>query len=58
MTSAPFSGWIDFCALKLPMGPDYQCLPEKRADPTPSEPVSFARCDSKNHRLLLTRRPS
>ena len=27
-----------------------------RLEPTPSQPVTYARCESKNHRLVLARR--
>ena len=55
--TAALDGWIDFCALKQPMDPDYACPADQRADPTPSQPVTYARCESKNHQIVLTRRP-
>lgn len=50
-----FDGSIEFCSLKSPMRPDYDCTQEK-ADPTPSQPVSYGRCESKQHRIVLERR--
>jgi hypothetical protein len=46
--SASFQGWVDYCALKSPMGQYYEC----RAG------LATARveCESKSHQLILTRR--
>jgi hypothetical protein len=46
--SASFQGWIDYCALKSPMGQYYSCIP--------GQAVAHAECQSTNHRLILTRR--
>jgi len=46
--SAFFQGLVDYCALKSPMGPYYDCS----AALAPAR----AECDSKNHQLILTRR--
>jgi len=57
--SAAFDGRIDYCALKSPLGTDdiEACgYPGSRLEPTPSQPVTYARCESKNHRLTFTRR--
>lgn len=44
--STSIEGSIEYCALASPMGSRYSCAP----------PVAHARCDSKDHRLTLTRR--
>jgi hypothetical protein len=57
--SADFDGWITYCTLKSPLVSSwgFQCdAPSLRADPTPSRPVTYARCDSKSHRMTLARR--
>jgi hypothetical protein len=46
--SAPFQGWIDYCALKSPMGRYYECR-AGLAD-------AHAECESTNHQLILSRR--
>ena len=57
--SAAFDGRMDYCALKSPLG-DYDIedcgYPGSRLEPTPSQPVTYTSCVSKNHRLVLTRR--
>ena len=57
---ATFDGSIEFCARKSPMseaGDGYPgCAVADRADPTPSQPVTYARCSSMNHRIVFTRR--
>jgi hypothetical protein len=55
--SATFDGYVEFCATKSPMEHGYECRQDQRADPTPSQPVTYTRCESKNHQLVLTRRP-
>ena len=58
--SATFDGWIEFCARKSPMSETDDgypgCAVADRADPTPSQPVTFARCTSTNHRIVFERR--
>ena len=46
--TTPFEGWIDYCALKAPVGARYDCNAEIA--------VTFARCNSSRHQLTLTRR--
>ena len=43
-----FQRWVDYCALRSPMGQFYDCRP--------SLAVAHAECESKNHQLILTRR--
>jgi hypothetical protein len=58
--SATFDGWIEFCARRSPMSEADDGYPgcelQDRADPTPSEPVAYARCTSSNHQIVFTRR--
>jgi hypothetical protein len=59
--SAAFDGRIDYCSLKRPISIDdiddlESCGAGSRLEPTPSQPVTYASCQSKNHRLVLTRR--
>ena len=62
VVSAAFDGRITYCALKSPLGEndiaDIEACgtPSSRLQPTPSQPVTYARCESKNHRLVLARR--
>ena len=46
--SAPFKGSFEYCDLKSAMGSFYDC--------PAAQVISKARCDSSNHRLVLTRR--
>ncbi len=46
--SAPFQGSFEYCELKSAMGSYYDC--------PAAQVISKARCDSSNHRLVLTRR--
>ena len=46
--SAPFEGSFEYCDLKSAMGSRYDC--------PSAQVISKARCESKNHRLVLTRR--
>lgn len=48
--SAPFQGTFDYCETKAEPDEDnnYSCLPDQAS--------AHARCSSKNHRLILTRR--
>jgi len=46
--SASFDGTIEYCVLTSEMGRFYSC--------SPGQAVTYARCASKNHRLILTRR--
>jgi hypothetical protein len=55
--SATLNGWIEFCTLKSPMLEGYSCEEHERAEPTPSQPVTYARCESSNHHIVLARRP-
>ena len=58
--TAAFDGWIAYCALKSPLlglWSDTDCgSPSSRLPPTPARPVTYTRCDSRNHRMALTRR--
>ena len=58
--SATFDGWIEFCARKSPMSEADDgypgCALADRADPTPSQPVTYARCTSRNHQIVFSRR--
>jgi len=59
--SAEFDGWISYCALKSPLGENdieiEGCgTPSSRLEPTLSQPVTQARCESRNHRMILARR--
>ena len=55
--SAAFEGWIDYCELKAPMGAYYNCGTSNwTGEPIPGQAVTYAHCESKNHRLILTRR--
>src|SRR5688572_14279181 len=60
--SAAFVGNISYCSLKRPIRlDDHDELegcgdPSSRLEPTPSQPVTYASCESKNHRLTFTRR--
>ena len=58
--SATFDGWIEFCARNSPMSEADDgypgCEPAVRAHPTPSQPVTYARCTSRNHEIVFTRR--
>jgi hypothetical protein len=46
--AARFDGVIDYCALKSESGWNYNC--------TTGPAIAHASCESKNHRLTLTRR--
>jgi hypothetical protein len=60
--SAAFVGNIRYCSLKRPIRlDDHDELegcgdPSSRLEPTPSQPVTYVSCDSKNHRLTFMRR--
>jgi hypothetical protein len=58
--AAAFDGWIEFCARKSPMSEADDWYPgcdlKDRADPTPSQPVTYARCSATNHQIVFTRR--
>ena len=45
--STSLNGWMDYCVLPSAMGSSYSCGPKATA---------HARCQSKNHQLILTRR--
>lgn len=46
--SAPFAGWIQYCASTLPLSGYYNCLPART--------TAFVHCESTGHRLILSRR--
>ena len=60
--SAALVGNISYCALKRPIRMDdvdelESCGdPSSRLEPTPSQPVTYASCGSRNHQLTFTRR--
>ena len=56
--STAFEGSIEYCATKSPVGSiDYGCGKSPvTGQPIPGEVVAYALCESKNHRLILTRR--
>ena len=57
LITATFDGYIEYCRLKdLSAFPREGCLETALADPTPSQPVNFASCQSRTHRLTFTRR--
>ena len=53
--SGPFDGWIEYCAMKSPMGGAYNCG-SSMVEPIPGVAIVYAHCESKAHRLTLTRR--
>ena len=59
LIAATFDGYIEYCRLKDSSAfPREGCIAgdSALAEPTPSQPVNFARCQSRNHRLTFTRR--
>jgi len=56
--SAAFDGPIDYCALKSLGVSDIEACGsgDSWLDPTPSQPVTYTRCESKNHQMVFTRR--
>ena len=55
--SAAFDGWIDYCVMPGPMGSGYNCgTSNVTGEPIPGTAVTYAHCQSPNHRLILTRR--
>ena len=59
LIAATFDGLIEYCRLKDSSVPPVEgCDPRSSAlaEPTPSQPVNFASCQSMNHRLTFTRR--
>ena len=60
--SAAFDGLISYCSLKRPIRlndvDDLESCGDEgsRLEPTPSQPVTYASCYSKNHRMVLARR--
>jgi hypothetical protein len=59
MISTSFDGWIDYCVMPTPMHPDngYNCgTSNTTGEPIPGAAVTYAHCESKAHRLTLTRR--
>lgn len=52
-----FDGWIEYCVMKSEMGQPYNCGTSNRTgEPIPGRAVTRAHCESKDHRLILTRR--
>ncbi len=59
LIAATFDGLLEYCRLKdSSTDPVNGCGPGSSAlaEPTPSQPVNFASCQSRNHRLTFTRR--
>lgn len=54
--SAQFEGWIEYCVMQTSMGPYYNCGTNNSGEPIPGASITRSHCDSKNHRLTLTRR--
>jgi hypothetical protein len=55
--STAFDGWIDYCVMSRPMGSGYNCGTSNiTGEPIPGAAVTYAHCQSPNHRLTLTRR--
>lgn len=52
-----FEGWIDYCVMKAPMGAGYNCgTSNTTGEPIPGLAMTYAHCESTNHRLILRRR--
>jgi hypothetical protein len=57
LIAATLDGLIEYCRLKDSAAfPAEGCAGTALADPTASQPVNFASCQSRNHRLTFTRR--
>ena len=58
LIAATFDGYLEYCRLKDSTDAVNGCGPGSSAlaEPTPSQPVNFASCQSRNHRLTFTRR--
>ena len=55
--STPFDGWIEYCVVPSPMAAYYNCGTSNiTGEPIPGAALARATCDSKNHRLIMTRR--
>ena len=55
--STAFDGWIDYCVMSAPMTTGYNCgTSHFTGEPIPGAAVTYAHCQSPNHRLTLTRR--
>jgi hypothetical protein len=55
--SAPFEGWIEYCAMPAPMVAVYNCgTSNSTGDPIPGAALARTHCESRNHQLVLTRR--
>ncbi|MEO8678238.1 MAG: hypothetical protein ABI665_04280, partial [Vicinamibacterales bacterium] len=55
--SMGLEGWIDYCVMPSPMGTYYNCGTSNfTGEPIPGAAVTYAHCESKNHRLILARR--
>jgi hypothetical protein len=55
--TTPFDGWIEYCVMKSEMGQPYNCGTSNwTGEPIPGQALTRAHCESKNHRLILTRR--
>jgi hypothetical protein len=51
-----FDGWIDYCVTEAPLGSRYNCgTSNSTGTPIPGAAATYAHCESKNHRLILTR---
>ena len=56
--TATLNGFVEFCTTRSPMEPGYvRCGEDLGSGPQPDQIVTHARCESKNHRIVLTRRP-
>jgi hypothetical protein len=58
LIAATFDGYIEYCRLKDSSAfPVEGCIAgdSALAEPTPSQPVTYARCESKNHPMVFTR---
>jgi hypothetical protein len=54
--SALLDGWIDYCVMKSAMGSVYNCGTSNfTGEPIPGLAVTRVHCESKNHRIVLTR---
>lgn len=55
--STAFDGWIDYCVMSKPMVSGYNCgTSNLTGEPIPGAAITYAHCQSPNHRLTLTRR--
>jgi hypothetical protein len=54
--TASFDGWIEYCAVRSPIGSRYNCGTLDNGQLIPGERIAYGQCASKNHQLILTRR--